>query len=150
MLRLGGSYGIGYRSIATASGRQQRALHSANVGATLVLDEEWLFGLSGSADYARHSLVTEEAPSISGGGITASLNYETGPWDFGGFLQYAVRLEGEDVRSRLFAGEVGGSYRFDTRLRFYTAAYGYYIRAADFLSDAARGAVVLFGIRVQL
>jgi predicted porin len=153
VLRIGGSYGVGYRRVQDGSGSTvARALHSGNVGATLVLEDEWILGASASLDYAWRTLRLEDALPGVGYGFTASVNRESGPWDLGGFLQEARRREGSASPTQLFAGEVGASYRLDTQLRFYGALYVFDFRDEDAAAALphARGGVFLLGARGQL
>ncbi|MEI9948795.1 MAG: porin [Pseudomonadota bacterium] len=151
-LRSGGSYGLGYRRHANENTNAARALHSSNVGVSLGLAETWFVGLSGSYEYAARSLSLEAASPRTGIGGTASINYESGPWAFGGFTQAARAHEGAPTRSRLLALEVGAAYRLDTHLKFYASIYGYDFRddGAATPRPAGRGAVFLSGVRAQL
>lgn len=152
VLRIGGSYGFGYRRLADGVSGAPRELHSGNVGATLVLNDEWIFGASASADYAKRTLALDDPSSGVGFGVTVSINRESGPWDVGGFLQQAWRHNGSASPVRLLAGEVGASYRLETRLRIYTAIYSFDLRDDNPVAivTSARGGVFLLGVRGQL
>ena len=57
-------------------------------------------------------------------GITSSLNYNHGPWTFGGFLQYARgRDSSVATEEQLRAVELGASYRTSTKFRLFAALY---------------------------
>ena len=151
-LRSGGSYGLGYRRSGIEQASAARTLHSGNVGIALGLEETWFIGLSGSYEYAARSVSSDDPTPRTGFGGTASLNYESGPWAFGGFAQAARAREGALSQSRLLALEIGGAFRLDVHVKFYSSIYGY-----DYRNDGAaaplptgRGAVFLGGARVQL
>ena len=82
------------------------------------------------------------------------MNYNSGRWTFGGYLQWAttegdVDLPGND---RLTAMEVGASYRLSTKFRLYAAWYRF-----EFSDEGERGEwgrvdenQILFGLRAAL
>jgi len=152
VFRVGGSYGFGYRRLPDGDAGLPRKLHSGNLGATLVVNDEWIIGASASLDYARRTLVLDDRSSGIGFGATISVNRESGPWAVGGFLPEARRRDGRTSPVHLFAGEAGASYRFDTRLRIYAAVYLFDLADGNTLPlvEAARGGVLLAGVRGQL
>ncbi len=154
VLRIGGSYGFGHQTLSDgAGGRFPRDLHSGNAGITLVVNDEWIVGASGSLDYARRTLMLDDPSSSIGYGFTASVNRESGPWDAGGFVQQAHRRDGSVSRNELYAAEIGASYRLETRLRLYTAVYAFTLSENDGIASLlprARGGVFLLGVRGQL
>ena len=83
--------------------------------------------------------------------MTASVNFNTGPWTIGGYCQYATNEGNTAVapNDRLVALELGASYRFTTRLRLYGAWYRF-----DFDDDergaSTTGNVLLLGARATL
>jgi predicted porin len=137
VVRVGGSY-----SYASANADGIQDLHSANVGITMTLDDSLMIGTA----------VTYNGATAAG--VTASINYNTGPWTLGGFVQ-AARAEGDPElhgNDRLRAFEAGASYRLDTRLRIFAAVYVF-----DFEDEGGAGpqrqqddAVWMVGTRVTL
>ena len=147
-LRWGATYSHGRADVETSA----RDLSSIGVGASLTLHDEWTIGLAASYDG------TSRLPGIAAGsfaspawGMTASVNFNTGPWTIGGYCQYATN-EGNTAIApddRLVAVEIGASYRFTTRLRLYGAWYRF-----DF-DDDERGAstvgnILMLGARATL
>ncbi len=128
-------------------------LHSANVGVSLVLAETWFVGLSASYEYAAHSLSLGEASPRTGIGGTASLKLRVG--SMGLWRDLRKQLARMKTLGRGLAcsrSEVGGAYRLDTQLKFYTSIYGYDFRDDGVAASlpAGRGAVFLGGVRAQL
>jgi len=155
VLRVGGSYTFARGESDRSRGLITGDLHSGNVGVTLVLDDELYLGLSFTADGRSggvHSVPAATSPFSVG--AVASASYEVGRWAVGGFLQWA--RGGRDVdgtgSARLRSLEIGGSYRVDTRLRFYAAAYGYRLddQAGPASLGSVSGTVLLAGIRATL
>ena len=152
ILRVGGSYT--YSHARSESMVDQRSLQSFNAGATLILDYDWMLGVSGTwngkSGLARYP---NTAPSAAYG-TTASINYNHGRWTAGAYYQWATAaddtlLPGND---RLHAAEAGLSYRFTTKLRLYGAIYSF-----DFddeggaqRTDRHHGTELLFGVRATL
>jgi len=126
-------------------------LRSISVGAGATLDDTLTLGVSASYNGDTGLLRVPGAAHSGAYGIAASVNYNTGPWTYGGFVQYA-RHEG-DVKDpgddRLHAAELGLSYRFSTQLRLFGAAYLYRLDAEG-RNNAADGAVLLAGLRWSL
>lgn len=151
-LHVGGSYS----HAEAARGSSLRDLGSLNVGVTLVLAYDLMLGASVSHD-GRSGL-----PDGGGGGprgddawgAVASVNYNTGPWTIGAFVQHGSR-EGDPTRrpdDRYEAFEAGASYRLSTRVRLYTAWYAF-----RFATDGGRdradrrsGQLLLAGVRATL
>jgi len=151
--RVGGSYSFAHGR--EADGVRTSDLHSANVGATLILDEVLSLGLSATSDGRSGSVHrADAAPVPFGGGAVASVNYEYGPATFGGFLQWASAAHDANAtgRATLRAVEVGTSYRTDPRLRFYGAVYGYSFedQGGASSSGSAAGLIFLAGVRGTL
>ena len=131
-------------------------LSSVSLGATVVLHEKLILGVSGSYNGRSGLDVPSNAarPLSTAYGYSASVNYNTGPWTFGGYFQSAraegdVALPGQD---QLRVLQLGGSYRFERRLRLYGAGYRYRFIDEDGRGAAIRpqGAVLVFGVRATL
>jgi hypothetical protein len=148
-LRWGATYAHGQADVASIGARD---LNSLGVGVSLTLHEEWMIGFAASYD------ASSRLPEIAAGsfaspawGMTASVNFNTGPWTIGGYCQYATNEGNIAVapNDRLVALELGASYRFTTRLRLYGAWYRF-----DF-DDDERGAstvgnILMLGARATL
>lgn len=145
VLHVGGSYSFARASDrvgGTASDGRPRDLHSANIGATLVLDYDWMLGASVTYDGA------------SAWGSVVSVNYNYGPWTAGAFVQRS-RREGDvdPTRDDAFtAVEAGLSYRVSTRFRLYGAWYAFRLddEGGVLREDRHRGQMVLLGLRATL
>jgi hypothetical protein len=148
-LRWGATYAYGR---ADSTSTSTRDLNSVGVGVSLTLHEEWMVGLAASYDGA------SRLPEIAAGsfaspawGMTASVNFNTGPWTIGGYCQYATNEGNTAVapNDHLVALEIGASYRFTTRLRVYGAWYRF-----DFDDDersaSTVGNILLLGVRATL
>src|SRR5713101_6113367 len=125
IFRVGGSYT--YSHARSGLIVDQRSLHSFNAGATLILDYDWMLGVSGTWN-GRSGVVryANTAPSDAYG-ATASINYNHGRWTAGAYYQWAT-AEGDAQtpgNDRLRAVEAGLSYRFTTKLRLYGAVYSF-------------------------
>lgn len=153
VLHVGGSYSFA-RAARAASG--QRDLHSLNVGATLVLDYDWMLGAS--VTYNGSSGMSQPtAPNTSideAWGSVVSLNYNRGPWTAGAFVQWGTH-EGDAGRAgddRLRAFEAGLSYRVSTKLRFYGAWYYFDFddEGGQLAADRHGGSIALIGLRATL
>lgn len=123
ILRLGGS--VSFARARPHGDAVADDLHSLNVGATLILDDDLMLGVSGTWNGVHQ-----------GRGVTASINYNRGRWTTGGYLQWAASpgdptLAGDD---RLAAAQAGISYRVSTRFRFYAAWYHF-----DFTDEGGHG-----------
>lgn len=131
-------------------------LSSLSLGATVVLHESLILGVSGSYN-GRSGLVLRSSaarPRSAAYGYSASVNYNTGHWTCGGYFQSAraegdVALPGQD-QLRVF--QLGGSYRFERRLRLYGAGYLYRFIDEGGLGTGIKpqGAVFVFGVRATL
>src|SRR5713101_233542 len=88
IFRVGGSYT--YSHARSGLGVDQRSLHSFNVGATLILDYDWMLGVSGTWN-GKSGVVryANTAPSDAYG-ATASVNYNHGRWTAGVYYQWAT------------------------------------------------------------
>lgn len=153
VLRAGGSFALanGARDAAAA---RFRDLRSASVGASVTLDDALVFGIAASYDgHGGLPAAGGETGISSAWGVTTSVNYNHGPWAFGGYYQYATAegdllVAGDD---RLSAFEVGASYRWTTRLRAYGGWFHYDFNDEGGAGPQSRaGGVFLFGIRVAL
>jgi len=87
-------------------------------------------------------------------GYSTSINYNTGPWTVGAYVQQA-KAEGDPLRlgrDDLRAVQLGASYRLNTRVRFYAAGYFYRFHDEGGIADQDRyrGRVFLIGSRVTL
>lgn len=154
VLRWGGSYSFA-RGDPSAPGGAVRDLQSLNLGATLVLNDSLMLGVS--AGFNGDSGLPE-TPSASGRsdawGVVASINYNTGPWTMGAYYQRA-RSEGDiesSANDRLSAVEAGLSYRWNTRLRAYAAWFHYDFdnEGGAVPADRYRGNVWVAGLRFAL
>jgi len=148
-LRWGATYAHGQAAGASTS---MRDLDSVAVGASFTLHEVWMVGLAASFDGTSRLPATATGRFASPAwGMTASVNFNSGPWTIGGYCQYATSEGGTVVAAndRLVALEIGASYRFTTRFRLYGAWYRF-----DF-DDDERGAstggnVLMLGARATL
>jgi hypothetical protein len=148
-LRWGATYAHGRAEAASTSTRD---LNSLGVGVSLTLHEEWMVGFAASYDG------TSRLPEIAAGsfaspawGVTASVNFNSGPWTIGGYCQYATN-EGNTVvapNDRLVALEIGASYRFTTRLRLFGAWYRFDLDD-DEHSASTVGNILMLGMRATL
>ncbi len=152
IFRVGGSYT--YSHARSGLGVDQRSLHSFNVGATLILDYDWMLGVSGTWN-GKSGVVryANTAPSDAYG-ATASVNYNHGRWTAGVYYQWATaegvtQTAGSD---RLRAVEAGLSYRFTTKLRLYGAVYSFDFddEGGTKRTDRHHGTELLFGVRATL
>jgi hypothetical protein len=154
VFRWGGSYSFA-RGNARAPGGAVSDLHSLNVGATVVLDDSLILGVSATVNGNSGLPEAALAPNRSDAwGAVASINYNTGPWTWGAYYQLA-RSEGDvalRADDRLSAVEAGLSYRWNTHLRAYGAWFHY-----DFdneggiaAADRYRGNVWVAGLRLAL
>ena len=143
VLRAGGSWSHA-RGAATYSD-----LDSVNLGITWILEDSLTIGLSGTSNGSTGPDATG-AHRSSAHGVVASVNYNDGPWTFGGFYQVA-RSEGDATRvgrDRLEALELGVSWRWSTRVRIYGAWYHASIEDEGLREPDAD--VLLMGVRVTL
>ena len=152
ILRLGGS--ASYAKGRNLGALVVRDLRSLNLGATLILDDDLMLGISATWNGASGTVTNSATPASNAYGATASVNYNHGPWTSGGYLQWATSagdssLQGND---RLGAAEFGVSYRLSTKMRLYAAWYRF-----DFVDEGGRGVFgretgnnFLFGARATL
>lgn len=153
VLHVGGSYSFA-RTEPNAVG--SRDLRSLNVGATLVLNYDWMIGASATYD--------GKAPSFQGNvnsltidrswGSVFSVNFNRGPWSAGAFVQRSTRAD-DPARAgndRLIAFEAGLSYRASTKLRIYSAWYYFDFNdeGGTIAIDRYRGKLLLIGVRATL
>jgi hypothetical protein len=154
VLRWGGSYSFA-RGDPAAPGGAVRALHSLNLGTTLVLNDSLMLGVSAGFNGDSGLPATARASGRSAArGAVASINYNTGPWTLGAYYQRA-RSEGDTGRSgndRLVAAELGLSYRWSTRMRAYGAWFHYDFddEGGRARADRQRGSVWVAGLRLAL
>lgn len=85
VLRWGGSYTFG-RGEQVAAQERRGDLHSIHMGVTATLDDSLMLGVSATFNGLR--------AASSEWGVTASVNYNTGPWTSGAYYQLA-RAEGD-------------------------------------------------------
>jgi hypothetical protein len=149
VLRVGGTYTFADGARADGTGAGTEALHSGSAGASLTLNDKLTLGASFT--FNGDSGLTRNGDFRSGAyGYAFSINYNDGPWTFGGFLQ-AAHAEGSTFQAgddTLRALEFGASYRASTRVRGYAAVYAY-----DFEDEGqagADGAVFIVGLRLSL
>ena len=153
VLHVGGSYSFA-RTEPNAVG--SRDLRSLNVGATLVLNYDWMIGASATYD--------GKAPSFQGNvnsltidrswGSVFSVNFNRGPWSAGAFVQRSTRADNpaRAGNDRLIAFEAGLSYRASTKLRIYSAWYYFDFNdeGGTIAIDRYRGNLLLIGVRATL
>jgi len=148
-LRWGATYAHGKADGTPISARD---LNSLGVGVSLTFHEEWMIGFAASYDgTSRLAEIAAGSFASPAWGMTASVNFNTGPWTIGGYCQYATNEGNTAVapNDRLVALEIGASYRFTTRLRLYGAWYRF-----DFDDDERRastiGNILMLGVRATL
>lgn len=149
VLRVGGSF-------AQANGDSGiDDLRSFSAGVSVTLNDALTLGAS-VTDNGGSGLPRNASGSFksAAAGYAASINYNTGPWTFGGYYQRAVAegdtsLPGND-KYRAF--ELGLSYRLDTNIRLYGAGYFYrfYNEGGNIDADRFDGTVFLAGVRLTL
>ena len=152
--RWGGTYAHA-RANQTGDAAGLRDLNSASFGTSVTLDDSLDIGLSASYDgTSGTSRVAPDNGTSPAWGATVSLNYNTGPWTFGGYYQQArAPAAGSQAgNDRLSAFEVGASYRFTTRIRLYGAWFLYDLTSDRGGSDpiAGSGSVLTLGLRATL
>lgn len=151
-LRIGGSVSLAQTRGPDAETR--RDLRSLNLGATLILDNDLMLGISATWNGDSGTARVAGTSSSDAYGMTASVNYNHARWTWGGYLQWAsaegdARLTGND---RLAAAEAGVSYRFTRKWRLYGAWYYFDFNDEGGASAAERasGSNVLLGVRATL
>jgi predicted porin len=152
--RWGGTYAHA-RANQTSDGAGLRDLDSVSFGTSVTLDDSLDIGLSGSYDgRSGTSRVISGNGASPAWGVTASLNYNTGPWTVGGYFQRARAPAAGDQagNDRVSAFELGVSYRFTTRVRLYGAWFLYDLANDRRRSDpiAGSGGVFTLGLRATL
>jgi hypothetical protein len=155
VLHVGGSYSFARadRGVAAQLGAARRDLHSVNLGATLVLNYDWMLGASVTYDGASgisHSNFAHVSQSNAWGAVV-SLNYNRGPWTTGAFVQRS-RREGDVDRpgtDALTTFEAGLSYRISTKFRLYGAWYAFNFddEGGARGEDRHHGQLLLVGVR---
>jgi predicted porin len=134
----------------------RRDLHSLNLGATLVVNYDWMLGASvtydGTSGLARSTSV--RGSHSDAWGAVVSLNYNRGPWTAGAFIQRSTREGDTAVRGNdaLTAFEAGLSYRVTTKFRLYGAWYAFDLddEGGSQSADRHHGQLVLVGLRATL
>jgi hypothetical protein len=149
VLHVGGSY-----NVARAEEAGGRDLRSLNVGATLVLDYDWMLGASVTYDGDSGVAPSVARPISDAWGATVSVNYNRGPWTVGAFVQRSTR-EGDTEQSgddQLWAYEAGLSYRLSTHVRIYGAWYSFDLEdeGGARAADRDSGDLFLVGFRAAL
>jgi hypothetical protein len=153
VLHVGGSYS--FARAATDGGAAHSDLHSINLGATLVLNYDWMLGASitydGTSSLGRPLATGSQSDAW---GAVVSLNYNRGPWTAGAFIQRSTR-EGDTDRAgndALIAFEAGLSYRVSTKVRLYGAWYAFDLddEGGTRSADRHHGQLVLVGLRATL
>lgn len=152
ILRLGGS--ATFAQATTSSAPLQGSLHSINAGATLILNYDWMLGVSGTWNGNSGLSGVATGTASNAYGTTASANYNHGHWTAGAYYQWAM-AEGDPLiagSDRLRAIEAGLSYRLTTKLRFYGAIYSFEIdnEGGARPEDQHQGTELLFGVRATL
>jgi len=152
ILRLGGS--VTYAQPRGVDAATRANLRSFNVGATLILDDDLILGISATWNGSSGIEKFDGSSRSSAYGATASVNYNRGPWTVGGYVQWAsaegdVRAIGAD---RLAAFETGISYRFTQKVRVYGAWYYFSFdnEGGWTAADRFNGDVLLLGVRATL
>lgn len=152
--RFGGSYAYAVGRSDAGTGRDD--LHSVSAGGEIVLDASLAIGLSATWNGRTGLADAPAGPTFHGQtlGVAGSVNWTEGPWQLGAYAQWArspggVARDGDD---RLVATQIGGAYRFTTKLRVFAAWWHY-----DFSDEGGRavashraGDIFLIGFRVQL
>lgn len=143
VLRAGGSFSHAQGEHGYAS------LDSLNAGVTVTLFDSLSIGAAATWN-GDSGLPREAAHSSPASGFTASVNYNSGPWTFGGYLQQAKAEGDPQVAGRDAIGlyEIGGSWRYDTHWRVYGALYDW--RFVDEGASHRNGRVLLIGLRATL
>lgn len=146
-LHLGGSYTYAQAENLISS-QQRDDLSSANLGISATFNSKLAIGISTTYNGTSGQLSNSIQENTQG--WVTSLNYNSGPWTYGGFYQqaYGQGDAQQAGRNRLEAYQIGASYRFNIRTRLYTAYYHYDLRNDN--QSSSDGDVVLIGVRVIL
>lgn len=122
----------------------------------MVLDSALALGLSFTWNGGSGLMAQPAGPTFRGDtlGVAASVNWTEGPWQLGGFAQWASS-PGDTARAggdRLIATQLGGGYRFNTKLRVFAAWWHYGLRDEGGAAAVDRhdGEVFMIGVRAQL
>ena len=154
VLRVGGSYSNATveqnGSAASATGN----LSSLSLGASVTLDDALDLGVNFTRNGSADNAVPGPSSLYGARGLTTSVNYNTGPWTFGAYYQWARAGDGalNTGLDRLQAAQVGASYRINTKVRFYGAYYDYQLRNEGNSPGLGplKGGVFLLGTRIAL
>ena len=84
---LGGSFAYAHAKAASAT--PQKSLRSFNAGATLILNYDWMLGISGTWNGTSGLTGASVGPTSAAYGATASVNYNHGRWTAGAYYQLA-------------------------------------------------------------
>ena len=155
VLRVGGTYAYARGAKGAPGSVSFDDLDSFSAGATVTLDDSLTLGASftynGDTGLQQGLGQSFTSPAF---GFAAGINYNTGPWTFGGFYQWARAQEDTSIpgADRLQALEMGLSYRLNTKVRLYGAGYFYRFRNEGGATDANRfdGSVFMLGMRLTL
>ena len=155
VLRVGGTYAYARGAKGAPGSVSFDDLDSFSAGATVTLDDSLTLGASftynGDTGLQQGPGQSFTSPAF---GFAAGINYNTGPWTFGGFYQWARAQEDTSIpgADRLQALEMGLSYRLNTKVRLYGAGYFYRFRNEGGATDANRfdGSVFMLGRRLTL
>lgn len=141
VLRIGGAW-----AHADAA---EKDLDSWLAGVSLDLEQTWLLGVAATLNPDESDSPVSGWP-MDAFGVTASVNYNHGPWTAGGFLQDARGRESAGAaRERLRAAETGISYRTSTRIRFFLSLYRYRLDGTS-ERPAANDNLLIAGLRATL
>lgn len=146
-LHVGGSYTYAEAELLN-SAQQRDDLSSVNLGASVTLDSALALGIS--ATYNGDSGQLSNSIQENSYGFVSSINYNKGPWTYGGFYQQAYGQGDAQTagRTELQAYQLGISYRFNVRTRLYSAFYHYDLN--NDTQTGSEGDVLLVGIRIIL
>lgn len=151
--RWGGTYS--HASAVQPGDGPVRSLNSVSLGTSVTLDDALDLGIAASYDGKSGLPSGAHANPVSPAwGMTASINYNTGPWTVGAYYQYA-QAHSEMITAgadRLGAFELGASRRFTTKVRIYAAWYRYDLanEIQSAYQPSARGNVFTLGMRAAL
>ncbi len=153
--RWGGTYAYARARPPQDGGIAYRDLDSVSLGSSLSLNDSIDLGVSASYDGIGGTArgVTGRNP-VTSWGVSASVNYNSGPWTFGGYYQLSAQsqiMSAPDT-ARLSAFELGASYRLTTRLRLYGAWFAYNLTNGGRRYDPLVGyaGVITVGFRAAL
>lgn len=153
VLRVGGNYSNANVDDNGSPNAVAGRLNSLSLGASVTLDDTWDLGANVTHNSTAANRVSGPSSLYGTGGLTTSVNYNRGPWTFGGYYQWARAGDGTvgTGRDRLQAAQVGASYRINTKVRFYGAYYAYRLHPEGGQeSGPLSGGVFLIGTRLAL